>query len=53
MFKEVSELYLKNRLLLAQFEINGRINIPIYIVNDGVSDSDFSTLLELVFPAIK
>lgn len=52
MFKEVSEFYLKDRLPLAQLEINSKINIPIYIINDGMKASDFNKLLKIVFPKI-
>ncbi len=52
MFKEISEFYLKGRLPLAQLEINSKINIPIYIVNDGMKTDDFISLIKIVFPKI-
>ena len=52
MFKEVSEFYLKGKLPLAQLEINSKINIPIYIINDGMETRDFNRLLKVVFPRI-
>lgn len=53
LYKEVKEYYLKRRLGLSEFEIDGMLNIPLYIVdNKNMSSQDFEELLKLVFPRL-
>lgn len=52
LYKDISEIYLKNILPLAQIEINKELNIPIYIVNDDMKANDFYALLDIIFPLL-